>query len=189
MHELSRNIFREANLLADKDMKLKFDAIVTKYLQEKAKELSKIHSEEYSYSLLGLSPSSEEDLIRPYCNHCEIRHMKSDPCCFKKSPSSGVGECDHTLSNCECKMSLDHKPKDLEGLWLCPKCNDVFISKWAYCPIDGTPRPTPKTLAEKLYEAWTKNQNGACYGWEDVDHKAWERVADIAQQHFNQESK
>lgn len=56
-----------------------------------------------------------------------------------------------------------------------------------FCPICGTPKPEPKSLAEELYLAWMGDAIPA-YEWDDSEMSEeridWQRVADKAREYI-----
>lgn len=171
MHPWTRELWT-----ASVDIK-KMDEMLVYKLSEKAKELAKIHSKEYSYSILGLSPSKE---VEPECE-C-MKHGKPGyaqgtcPACIEKSykskPKDSEVWCEH------CKWSGGK-------WWFCITQNNEsamspLVDSICFCGVCGTPRPKPKTLAEKFLE-YSKDNNYPFY----ID-RYYKDLANIAEQHFKE---
>ena len=109
--------------------KIEAEAIIKDYLKKVAKEICWMFPVPRIYKALGLSSEKEER-----CSQCEDENRKGIHTC-------GKGD----------YFTTPKPQQESGGLWTCPKCNDVFISKWQFCPIDGEPRPAePKPLRERL---------------------------------------
>ena len=109
---------------------------------------------------------------------CPVHEPISDSagywkCNCEPKPKDSEVWCEH-MNNCK---EIIFKQKNPDGI-----TDKQFESK--FCPICGTPRPTPKKLElwEK-YKAWGQEKH-----WQDSDD-FYKRMALISEQHFSQEAK
>lgn len=118
------------------------DSIIRKWLEEKAKAI-KVRWDsgelnEYLHDILGLTDEGEKKTIMICSQHltedCEL-------CGSSKKTPQKQSWCEHTNINknnaIECFKDSMH--------W-------YAADKWQFCPICGTPRPTPKPLVQRLAE-------------------------------------
>lgn len=178
MHELTDKLW--ANGMASS--KIIDDNLICTYLAEKAKELDgiidgQLKGHYVASRILGLSPSKE---VEPECE-C-MKHGKPGyaqgtcPACIEKSykskPKDSEVWCEH------CKWSGGK-------WWFCITQNNEsamspLVDSICFCGVCGTPRPKPKTLAEKFLE-YSKDNNYPFY----ID-RYYKDLANIAEQHFKE---
>ena len=176
MHELTEKLKNEfIGLPHSKEIA---DSIIRQYLQEKAKELSKGDEASFEWyeTRLGLSPSSSE--------HSEaICTENGRTSCVHKPKDSEVW-CAHTKFICK----NSYEPRSVDGYVLVEHDGTLAIDdNWMFCPICGTPRPTPKSLAERFFDSGMSN--GWFTNFPDNAKKFCDELVKISESHFTNHNK